>query len=40
MTTAPAAPVVMPCKELLDRRSFAKRDVRSRVYWAGGKRGR
>ncbi len=26
-------------QELLDRRGFAKRDVRSKAYWADGKRG-
>lgn len=29
----------MLCKELLDWRGFAKRDVRSKAYWADGERG-
>ncbi|AEI64568.1 hypothetical protein LILAB_13305 [Corallococcus macrosporus] len=32
--------MVMPREELLERRGFAKRDVRSKAYWADGKRGR
>lgn len=34
-----AGSIVMLRKELLDRRGFAKRDVRSKAYWADGKRG-
>ncbi|ATB50677.1 NADPH-dependent ferric siderophore reductase [Corallococcus macrosporus DSM 14697] len=30
----------MSREELLERRGFAKRDVRSKAYWADGKRGR
>ncbi|WP_153904240.1 hypothetical protein [Myxococcus sp. AB056] len=36
---APEAAVVMLRQELLDRRGFAKRDVRSKAYWRDGKRG-
>ncbi|WP_434347294.1 hypothetical protein ACN6A1_03460 [Myxococcus virescens] len=36
---APAAAVVMLRQELLDRRGFAKRDVRSKAYCRDGKRG-
>ncbi|WP_226994143.1 siderophore-interacting protein [Myxococcus hansupus] len=34
-----AGSIVMLRKELLERRGFAKRDVRSKAYWADGKRG-
>ncbi|WP_263974539.1 hypothetical protein [Myxococcus xanthus] len=39
MAKAPAAVVVMLRQALLDRRGFAKRDVRSKAFWADSNRG-